>query len=164
LGASVPGRAWAGAHLGDAARRTLGTTLLLAIPILGYCLFGETRAVIAAEEPGASHLFRELLRGGYAVFFWSDLLIAVGLPLALIASTRTPTALRLGVAGGCMAVAVLLERGTLVVALLLGHAHRLYSAGGYAPGLDEIAATGAVYLAGLLAFVALAGRRLGRRR
>lgn len=158
VGAAVLSRGSPSVHLEAAAMHRLGSTFLVAIPILGYCLFGETRAVLAVKEPAATHLLQEFVRGGSAAFFWSALVAGVIVPFALVWFSRKPTVFRLGVAAGLMSGAVLLERGTIAVALLLGHAHRMYSPGGYAPGMAEVLVTLGVYLVGLLTFVSLARR------
>jgi hypothetical protein len=158
VGATLLSRGSLTVHLETAAMHRLGSTFLVAIPILGYCLFGETRAVLAVKEPAATHLLQELVRGGSAVFFWSVLVVGVIVPFVLVWFSRKPTVVRLGVAAGLMSGAVLLERGTVAVALLLGHAHRLYSPGGYAPGMEEVVVTLGVYLVGLFTFLSLARR------
>jgi Ni/Fe-hydrogenase subunit HybB-like protein len=162
VGAALLGRVSPRVRLDTAAMHRLGPTFLVAIPVLGYCLFGEARAVLAVKEPAASHLLQELVRGGSAAFFWSALAAGVVVPFALVGFSRGPTVVRLGIAAGLMSGAVLIERGIVAVALLLGHAHRLYSPDGYGPGVHEVVVTVGVYLVGLLTFRSLIGLRFRR--
>jgi molybdopterin-containing oxidoreductase family membrane subunit len=134
----------------DAATRGLAVAMRLLIPILGYGVFAEMWMTMEARDPIRHHLFAELVVGSYAPFFWFALVGGVIVPFVLLVSTPHPPIARIRLAALLTVLGVLVVRWSTVVAALLGHAHRLYAAGGYAPSAAEAALTVAVYATGLL--------------
>lgn len=152
---AVVGRAFLGLQVSEQVIRGLGRILLLLVPILGYGLFAEMQLVIAVREPASAHLFGEMVRGAYAPFFWFALLGGAIVPVFLLALPRSLTTGRIGLAALLVVMAVLVERWSLVIPTVLGHAHHLYGAGGYAPRPFDLLATLGAYAIGLLVWVLL---------
>ena len=133
--------------------RGLGGVLRLLLPILGYGVFAEMWMTLEARDPIRQHLFAELVVGSYAPFFWFALVGGMIVPFLLLASPPAPTIGRTRLAALLTVLGVLVVRWSTVVPALLGHAHRLYAAGGYAPTVLEASRAIAVYAAGLLLYL-----------
>lgn len=71
-------------QVSDETVAALGRLILLAIPLLGYFLFSEFLTVVYAKEVSPNAFFTELIDGGYAIFFWFDLLVGLVTPLLML--------------------------------------------------------------------------------
>ncbi|MFQ5898880.1 MAG: NrfD/PsrC family molybdoenzyme membrane anchor subunit [Candidatus Methylomirabilia bacterium] len=83
--------------------RDLGKLLVLSIPVLGYLLFAELLTVLYGREPGAFHVFEEMMFGGYAPVFWGNLLFGLLFPLAVLGAILFGVNRQLVLGGGVLA-------------------------------------------------------------
>lgn len=142
----------------DAATLRFGHALGIALPLLGYGVFAELWMTMEARDPIRHHLFAELVVGSYAPFFWFALAGGMIVPFFLLISTPAATIARVRLAAFLTILGVFVVRWTTVVPALLGHAHTLYAAGGYAPSASEAFPAIAVYVMGFLSYLALIER------
>lgn len=140
--------------------RRLGDVLAVLLPLLGYCLWAEMEAVILEREPLGSHLVREMTVGPYAPLFWFALIGGVVAPFVLLLR-RIATPGVIGFAALLVILGVLVERWSVVILPLFGHAHAFYTAGGYVPTSSEVPSTLAAYVIVGLVYCCL-GRRVLR--
>ncbi len=136
-------------------KRTVEVLAML-IPVLGYCFFAEIFTMIQTGEPEGRHLFREITIGPYAPAFWFELVGGIFVPFFMLVLPGRLTGLRIGTAAGLVVLTALLERWTVVVPAVLGHAHSLYGGGGQALAPPEISLTVAAYTIGLGVYCAQA--------
>lgn len=160
--AAVGGRAVHVLPIGEGPIRRLGTVLGFAIPVLGYCLFAEMQFVARASDPVRMHVFHEIVAGPYAPIFWGESIAGVFIPAVLLFVWPRPSVARIGVAALLVSASVLVERWYLVIPAALGHAHRLWAPGGYAPSPSEIVLTLATYGIGFVVYVVAARTLIGR--
>jgi Ni/Fe-hydrogenase subunit HybB-like protein len=154
LGATLPGAP----RVSDDVIDRLGRMLFWSVPILGYCFFGEMRTIVDARETGNGHLVRELALGSYSPLLWFVMVGGVIVPCVLLSASRVVIG-RTRLAALLVVLAVLAERWMITIASFLGHAHGLYTSGGYAPTRPEVSFTLAVYGTGLVSCLALLRRR-----
>ena len=132
--------------------RRLGDILAVLLPLLGYCLWAEMRAVMLEQEPLGSHLAQEMVLGPYAPLFWFALVGGVLVPFVLLIFHRTATPVEIGFAALLVVSGGLVERWNVVILPLLGHAHAFYTAAGYVPTSLEVPMTLAVYAITILVY------------
>lgn len=75
------------AQITDETIASLGRLLLFALPVLGYFLFSELLTAGYSRDASGDAFIKELVGGGYAVFFWFDLLVGLVAPLLILAHT-----------------------------------------------------------------------------
>ena len=91
----------------EKAVRDLGKLLVFSIPVLGYLLFAELLTVLYGREPGAFHVFEEMMYGEYSPIFWGNLFFGLLYPLAVLAAILWGVRRRLILWGGALATPVI---------------------------------------------------------
>lgn len=147
-------------EIGEDVIQSLGTVLLVLIPILGYCFLTDVLVIADVGEPTGSHVFHELVVGSAAPLFWFALIGGVIVPFFLLRSPRISAPGRIRLAALLVIPAVLVERWTVVIPSLLGHAHLFSTTGRYAPSASEVSLALGAYATGILVFHLLARRFL----
>lgn len=154
--ATVFSRIFLGLKIGDEAIRGLGRILFFLIPVLGYFLFAEMLTVIYVRDPAGVHVFREMMFGPYALFFWFNLIGGLIVPFLLLAVPLARTVNGIALASFLVVAGVLSERWNIVVPPLLGHTNLPYPEASYIPTWPELSLTVVTYALGILVYLLLA--------
>lgn len=145
-----------GAAVGEDTIRALGRLLLWLIPVLGYLMFCELLTVVYAGGTYHVAVFRDMISGRFAGFFWYNLLFGLLLPFGLLLLDRGRSAGVAALAAALVVVGVWVERYLLIMPSQVNVP--LYPQGSYAPTGPEWAIVAGVWAIGALLYLAAARR------
>lgn len=144
------------AHVDDDTVRGLGRLLLYLIPVLGYLMFSEWLTVNFAGSEHHTAVFRDMMFGRFAPFFWFDFFAGLLLPFLILLVTGCRSTAAVGLAALLVVAGVWTERYLLVMPAQVNVP--LYPQGNYAPTAVEWSLMLGVYAVGALLYLFVARR------
>lgn len=149
-------RRFLGAPVGEDTIRSLGRLLMWLIPVLGYLMFSELLTVKYAGSVTHNDVFRDMMSGRFAGFFWYNFFFGLLGPFLILALNRGRSTAAVALAALMVVIGVWIERYLLIVPAQVNIP--LYPQGVYRPTAAEWGIMAGTYALGALLYLWLARR------
>lgn len=136
--------------------RGLGGLLTWLIPVLGYLMFAELLTVMYAGSTHHVAVFRDMISGRFAGFFWYNLVFGLAGPFLLLLWNRGRSTSAVALASALVVVGVWMERYLLIIPSQVNAP--LYPRGSYGPTGAEWLIMAGAYAGGALLYLLLSRR------
>ncbi len=136
--------------------RGLGGLLTWLIPVLGYLMFAELLTVMYSGSTHHVTVFRDMISGRFAGFFWYNFVFGLAGPFLLLLWNRGRSTAIVALASLLVVIGVWVERYLLIIPSQVNAP--LYPQGSYAPTGAEWMIMAGAYAVGGLIYLALSRR------